>query len=99
LTCGRDGSIATGRIAAEREVRRLRTPPPHVELTPRQRDLVRGVVSGRKNREMAVEYGLTEQAVKNVLSTVYHKCHVRNRLELAMFALQHHLVSDEEDRC
>jgi len=42
---------------------------------------------------------VTEQAVKNVLSTVYHKCHVRNRLELAMFALQHHLVSDEEDRC
>ena len=74
----------------------MRTPPRHVELTPRERDLVRGVVAGRKNREMAQQLGLTEQAVKNVLSNVYHKCHVRNRLELAMFALRHHLVSDEE---
>jgi DNA-binding NarL/FixJ family response regulator len=70
--------------------------PRHIDLTPRERDVVRGVIAGRKNREMAQEFGLTEQAVKNVLSNVYHKCHVRNRLELAMFALRHHLVSDEE---
>ncbi len=66
---------------------------PHLELTPRERDVVRGIVGGRKNREIARELGLTEQAVKNLLSTVYEKCHVRNRLELALFALDHHLLS------
>jgi DNA-binding NarL/FixJ family response regulator len=74
----------------------MRKTPRHIDLTPRERDVVRGVVAGRKNREMAQQFGLTEQAVKNVLSNVYHKCHVRNRLELAMLALRHHLVSDEE---
>jgi two-component system, NarL family, nitrate/nitrite response regulator NarL len=70
------------------------TQPPCVDLTPRERDLVRGIVSGRTNREMAREFGVSEQAVKNGLSTVYHKCHVRNRLELALYAVEHRLVAD-----
>ena len=67
---------------------------PYLVLTPRERDLVRGVVAGQTNREMAREFGLSEQSVKNVLSTVYQKCHVRNRLELALFAVRHRLVTD-----
>ena len=67
------------------------TPP--VQLTPRERDVVRGIVAGRKNREIASDLGLGEQAVKNLLSTVYEKCHVRNRLELALFALRNDLLS------
>lgn len=63
------------------------------DLTPRERDVVRGVVEGRTNREIADELGLTVQAVKNVLSTVFLKCRVRNRLELALFALRHESLS------
>jgi len=72
----------------------MKTPPPGLELTPRERDLVRGIVAGRTNREIATELRLGEQAVKNVSSIVYHKCHVRNRLELALFAVRHRLISD-----
>jgi two-component system nitrate/nitrite response regulator NarL len=72
----------------------MKRPLPELELTPREHDLVRGIVAGRTNRERAAELRLGEQAVKNVLSIVYHKCHVRNRLELALFAVRHHLVSD-----
>jgi len=61
-------------------------------LTPRERDLVRAVVAGRTNREIANELHLGEQAVKNVLSVVYQKCHVRNRLELALFAIRNGLI-------
>jgi len=79
----------------EMKVALLMTPPPLcVELTPREREIVRGVVAGRTNRELARELGLNEQSVKNVLSTVYLKCHVRNRLELALFAIRHQLVRD-----
>ena len=72
----------------------MKATPTHLVLTPRERDLVRGITSGWTNREIAREFGLSEQAVKNVLSTVYHKCHVRNRLELALFAAEHRLVAD-----
>jgi DNA-binding NarL/FixJ family response regulator len=66
---------------------------PNLQLTPRERDVVREIVAGRKNSEIARELGLKEQAVKNVLSVVYQKCQVRNRLELAVFALRHQLLS------
>ena len=65
---------------------------PSVVLTPRERDVVRGVIGGRTNREIAGELGLREQAVKNLLSTVYQKCHVRSRLELALFVVEHRLL-------
>ena len=65
---------------------------PSVVLTPRERDVVRGVIAGRTNREIARELDLGEQAVKNLLSTVYQKCHVRSRLELALFVVQHRVL-------
>ena len=46
---------------------------PHLMLTPRERDVIRGIVAGRTNRELARELGLNEQSVKNVLSIVYSK--------------------------
>jgi two-component system nitrate/nitrite response regulator NarL len=69
--------------------------PLHVVLTPRERDIVRGIIAGRTNREMARELGLNEQSVRNVLSTVYQKCHVRNRLELALSVVKRGLAVDK----
>ena len=63
-------------------------------LTPRERDVVRGVLAAKTNREIADELGVSVQAVKNVLSTVYVKCHVRNRLELAVRAMRDDLLSE-----
>jgi DNA-binding CsgD family transcriptional regulator len=68
-----------------------------VYLTPRERDVVRRVVAGRTNREIADELGLTIQAVKNLLSTVFLKCHVRNRVELTLFVLRHVTRSEEKN--
>lgn len=67
---------------------------PHSMLTPRERDLVRGIVAGKTNHAMARELGISEQSVKNALSTSYQKCHVRNRLQLALLAVRRRLVSD-----
>src|SRR3954470_13713509 len=64
-----------------------------VNLTPRERDVVRRVIDGRKNREIARELGLTEQTIKNVLSTIYAKCNVRNRLQLVLYAVRHDILS------
>jgi len=65
-------------------------------LTPRERDVVGGIVSGRTNREIAAEIGITHQAVKNILWAVYQKCQVRNRLELGLFAVRQDLLSDDD---
>jgi len=64
-----------------------------VNLTPRERDVVRGVMGGRTNQEIARDCGVTVQSVKNVLSVVYGKCFVRSRLELALYAVRRRLVS------
>jgi two-component system nitrate/nitrite response regulator NarL len=66
-------------------------------LTPRERDVVRGVIFGRTNREIARELNVGEQAVKNLLSIVYQKCHVRSRLELALLAVQENLLPAGDD--
>ena len=47
---------------------------PRFDLTPRERDVVRGVLAGQTNREIASALGLSVQTVKNVLSMVYLKC-------------------------
>ena len=53
-------------------------------LTPRQRRLVRALLAGSTNREIAARLGLQEQTVKNQLSVIYGKLGVRNRLQLAV---------------
>jgi len=67
------------------------------DLTPRERDVVAGVAEGQTNREIAAALGLCEQTVKNVLSTVFEKCQVRNRLELALFAVRQRRGSDSDE--
>jgi len=66
---------------------------PRVHLTPRECDVLRGIMRGRTNREIAKDLGLREQAIKNILSITYAKCHVRNRLELMIYAVRHNLLS------
>ena len=55
-------------------------------LNPPQRRLIRALLEGATNREIAGRLGLREQTVKNQLSVVYGKLGVRNRLELVVHA-------------
>lgn len=65
---------------------------PHTQkLTPRERELVRGITRGHSNREIAAELGISEQTVKNQLTVVFQKLHIKNRLELAVYAMRHGL--------
>jgi two-component system nitrate/nitrite response regulator NarP len=55
-------------------------------LTQRERNIVRLVVSGRKNRDIGEQLGMTEGNVKVTLHRIYDKLNVTNRVELAMLA-------------
>jgi DNA-binding NarL/FixJ family response regulator len=55
----------------------------HLPLTRRERDLAVEIVNGRSNRAIATGFRVSEQTVRNQLSTLYRKLGVASRLELA----------------
>jgi two-component system, NarL family, nitrate/nitrite response regulator NarL len=63
-----------------------------VQLTPKEALIVSCVTQGMKNKEIAIRVGTTEQVVKNYLRKVYDKLGVADRLELALYCLNHHIV-------
>jgi DNA-binding NarL/FixJ family response regulator len=65
---------------------------PKVQLTPKESLIVSCVTQGMKNKEIALRVGTTEQVVKNYLRKVYDKLGVADRLELALYCLNHHVV-------
>src|SRR5271157_607565 len=65
---------------------------PKVQLTPKETLIVSCVTQGMKNKEIALRVGTTEQVVKNYLRKVYDKLGVADRLELALYCLNHRVL-------
>jgi two-component system, NarL family, nitrate/nitrite response regulator NarL len=65
------------------------------ELTRRERQIIRALLHGGTNLELATRLGVREQTIKNVLSMIYAKLGVRNRLELSIYAARHGLDRNE----
>jgi DNA-binding NarL/FixJ family response regulator len=66
---------------------------PKFGLTERQAEIVAAIVEGLNNPEIAKQLGISQDTVKQHLTAVFDKCGVSTRLELAMFARDHDLVS------
>jgi DNA-binding CsgD family transcriptional regulator len=66
------------------------------KLTKREREITALVVRGYTNKEIGNELMVTEQTVKNLLSKVFQKLHFHHRVELAIYALEHGLLNEEE---
>lgn len=64
-------------------------------LTPRELEVVGCIVEGCSNRDIAKQFNLSEETVKRHLSNIFDKTGVSTRLELALFAIAHHLVTPE----
>jgi two-component system nitrate/nitrite response regulator NarL len=78
-------------------VRRLSGPVTTVSMKPygltdRQRQIVRGVVDGLNNREIAVRLGISEHTAKHHLTQIFNQTGVSTRLELALLATQRGLL-------
>lgn len=61
-------------------------------LTPREVDIIRAVVSGCSNREIARRASISENTVKSHLTNIFNKCGASSRVELALFARHHRLL-------
>jgi len=72
-------------------------PTTNYGLTPRELEVVKMIVAGYSNREIARKLEVSEQTVKHHLTSAFDKLGVYNRLELALFAVDHRLVGEEAD--
>jgi len=75
---------------------RLRASAPELRrrtfgLTPRELEVVFTVVGGYPNTEIAQKFSISVKTVKHHLTNIFDKLGVSNRLELELFAVQHHL--------
>lgn len=61
------------------------------DLSDQELAVLGGVARGKSNAEIGVELHLSEKTVRNYLSTVLEKLHLTNRVELAVYAVEHHL--------
>jgi len=61
-------------------------------LTPRELDIVTLVVAGYTNPDIAQKFSISGQTVKHHVSNIFDKLGVSNRLELALFAVNHDLT-------
>lgn len=57
------------------------------QLSDREKQVLDGVAAGKSNRVIAEELGLAEGTIKNHVSTILAKLHLRSRTELAIRAL------------
>jgi two-component system nitrate/nitrite response regulator NarL len=62
-------------------------------LTGREMEIVTLVVAGYSNPDIAQRCSISEQTVKHHISNVFDKLGVSNRLELALFAVNHRLTA------
>lgn len=57
-------------------------------LTRREREMAHAVSRGLRNRQIADEFGISEETVKKHLATIYGKLALRGRVALAVHVLQ-----------
>lgn len=61
------------------------------DLSDQELAVLEGVARGKSNAEIGSDLHLSEKTVRNYLSTVMEKLHKTNRVELAVYAVEHHI--------
>jgi DNA-binding NarL/FixJ family response regulator len=89
------GALA-GLLEAARSEQARRAPT--LELSERERAVLRGVFAGLANKEIAAQLGISEGYVKAVLQQLFAKTGVRTRAQLVRIALEHHFETASSAR-
>jgi len=63
-------------------------------LTERELEIIRAVTEAQPNREISERLGISIFTVKHYTTRIFDKLGVYNRVELALFAVDHHLVPE-----
>ncbi|OBW62940.1 MAG: hypothetical protein A9183_00765 [Dehalococcoides mccartyi] len=62
------------------------------ELSPRQREIGELIIQGKSNKEIAMKLDITEQTVKNHISTMFLKLNVSSRLAMGIELIKRGIV-------
>jgi two-component system response regulator DevR len=62
------------------------------DLSARELDVLAEVTKGKSNADIGKSLNLSEKTVRNYISTVLSKLNLSNRVELATYAVEHHLT-------
>lgn len=98
-----DGDIAITPSLTGALVNELRRFPeesigtPHLsQLSEKEIEIIRYLAAGMSNKEIAEQLAYSEKTVKNYLSVIFQKLHLRDRTQVAIFALRQGLLPEED---
>ncbi len=92
-----EGRPVQNLVQVLRDLAAQTAPPPRKTfgLTGRELEVVGLITEGSTNKHIAQTFGISEETVKRHLTNIFNKLGVGNRLELALFALNHNLLPPE----
>jgi two-component system nitrate/nitrite response regulator NarL len=68
--------------------------PKDYGLTRREVEIMTKIASGSSNKEVGEVFAISERTVKHHLTNIFSKVGVSSRLQLALFAVNHHLMGN-----
>jgi len=102
VRAAKNGKIGLDPLTARRVVNRLKELQSQVEtsafrtLSPRELDVLALIAKGDSNKEIGKALNLSEITARNYVSTILEKLHMRNRIELATYAVQNRIEEHRE---
>lgn len=90
-------SVARGELWMEPSLARAMLDTRRVSLTRRQEQIVKLLVQGLKNKEIAGALGIAETTVKAYLTALFEKVGAKDRFELALFGLKNLRSIQDQD--
>ena len=86
-------TVADGRKFISPAIKRqFKSDPPADPLSPRQTDILKGIVDGKSNTDIAKDLGISPTVVRDHTSIIFEKLGVTNRTEAVATALRKHLL-------
>lgn len=95
-SCLSGGLSLQEHVAAKVMPRLINQTSEHLEIepsiTPRELEIIRRIGEGRSNKEIADELALSVGTVKNHISLILDKLELRDRTQIAIYAIRHNVV-------
>ncbi len=96
LTTTNSGGVYYPKSVRDTATARVKPAPDLVDpLSERELDVVRCIIQGMKNTEIAEALFISSETVKSHVSTMIQKLGVRDRTQAAVFALTHGLIDED----
>ena len=87
--------VAAGKTVIAEDVEQLMSEePPVADLSPRQQEILKAILQGLTNNQIALQLDISAESVKTHITKLFQKIGAGNRTEAAAIALKNHLLKD-----